>query len=145
MSHVSESVRVPYTPQQMFDLVDDVERYPEFLPGCLDARIEKQEGHVQRATLDLAFAGFQRSITTRNERMAGERIDLELVRGPFRYLRAQWRFEATEDGGCRVSLAGDYELRNRMLAWTVGSAIERFSGSLVEAFRRRAEAVYGSR
>jgi ribosome-associated toxin RatA of RatAB toxin-antitoxin module len=131
-----------YSPAQMYALVADVERYPEFLPGCTGARVVSREDDVVVGTVDLALKGLRQSFTTRNRLVPERRIDMELVEGPFKRLSGGWRFEPL-GSGCKVSLALDFELASRALALALGPAFNHFAGQLAEAFLKRAEAVYG--
>jgi len=143
MRSVRRSALVPHSAPEMFRLVDDVEAYPEFLPWCSDARIEKTEGDVVEASLTLNKGGLSKRFTTRNTRRPPEAIDLDLVGGPFRVLTGGWRFRDLGPGGCKVSLELDFEFESRMLDAILGAYFEKTCSSLVEAFTRRAQAVYG--
>ncbi|GGX85168.1 ribosome association toxin RatA [Litchfieldella qijiaojingensis] len=143
MPTVNRSALVRHSPQAMFDLVNDFERYPEFLPGCRRARlIEQDEAHLI-GELTLSKAGVEQSFTTRNDLYSPERIELSLVRGPFRRLRGRWLFTPMGEDACKVSLEMEFEFANRLLGMAFGKLFQQVAGQLVESFTRRADEVYG--
>jgi len=137
-------MRVPYSAQQMYDLVSDVEAYPRFLPWCNSARVLGTSGDRTTATIELALGGIRKSFTTRNRVVPGERIDIHLANGPFRRLEGSWRFRDLAEGGCEVSLDMDFEFASRMLSMALSRAFGQVTRTLVDAFRRRAAQIYGS-
>ncbi|QJQ95427.1 MULTISPECIES: type II toxin-antitoxin system RatA family toxin [Halomonadaceae] len=143
MPTVNRSALVRHSPKQMFDLVNDFERYPEFLPGCRRTRlIERSDTHLV-GELTLAKAGVEQSFTTRNDLHEPERIELSLVSGPFRRLHGRWQFTPMGENACKVSLEMDFEFANRLLGMAFGKLFQQVAGQLVEAFTRRADEVYG--
>lgn len=142
MIRINRSAFVPYGPGQMFDLVNDVAAYPEFLPWCADAAvIEQAPGHM-KARLKVEKGRLNYAFTTANRLDPGRAIDLELVDGPFRRFAGGWRFEPLEDG-CMVSLALEFEFSSRVLGKLMTAAFRPIADSLVDAFRKRAISVYG--
>ncbi|HSH48590.1 MAG TPA: type II toxin-antitoxin system RatA family toxin, partial [Halomonas sp.] len=136
MATVNRSAVVRHTPKQMFDLVNDFESYPEFLPGCRRARlIERDENHLI-GEMTLGRAGIEQSFTTRNDLHEPERIDLSLVKGPFKRLRGRWLFTPLGENICRVSLELEFEFANRLLAMAFGKLFQQVAGQLVDAFTR---------
>lgn len=142
MPKVHREALVPFTPAQMFALVNDVERYPEFLPGCAGARILDETEHSMRAQLTLSKGGMQQSFTTENRWQGNESLTMKLAEGPFRYLNGEWRFVALGDAGCRISLDVDFEFTSLLVGLAFGPAFQRLMGSLVDAFQQRAQEVY---
>nr|WP_297461043.1 type II toxin-antitoxin system RatA family toxin [uncultured Halomonas sp.] len=143
MPTVNRSALVRHSNQAMFDLVNDFERYPEFLPGCRRARLlERDENHLV-GELTLAKAGVEQSFTTRNELFAPDRIELSLVSGPFKRLQGQWLFIPMGETTCKVSLEMNFEFSNRLLGMAFGKLFSQVAGQLVDAFARRADEVYG--
>lgn len=142
MHSVHRSALVPYSAEQMFRLVDDVEAYPRFLPWCHDARIEREYGDIIEASLELKKGALRKRFTTRNTRRAHEAIELELLGGPFRALDGGWRFLGLGDAGCKVSLDLEFAFESRALEVVLGSFFEQTCNSLVDAFTRRARTVY---
>jgi ribosome-associated toxin RatA of RatAB toxin-antitoxin module len=143
MAEVVKTVLVPYSPQQMFDLVDGVERYPEFLPWCGATRLLHRDADITRATLTIAFKGVKQSFTTENPKTIPTAMDIRLVEGPFRRLDGSWRFTDLGGQGCRIEFRLSYELASRILDKLIGPVFGHIANTLVEAFIRRAEQVYG--
>jgi ribosome-associated toxin RatA of RatAB toxin-antitoxin module len=145
MTAVNKSALVPYSPAEMFALVDSVERYPEFLPWCKSTRILERSGDELRATLVLSMSGVEKSFTTCNRNQRNKMIEISLVEGPFRHLRGFWRFDALGDAGCKVSLDMEFEFSSRVLGLVVGPVFSQVANSLVDSFLKRAVDVYGKR
>lgn len=143
MARIQRSATVPYTPEQMFALVNDIEAYPEFLPWCRSARVLGQGDDWIRARLEMAKGALHRSFTTRNTLDHPRQIRIELEDGPFRKLEGDWHFDRTDAGGCRVSLDLEFEFAGRMLSAVAGPVFSQIASNLVDAFRRRAEQLYG--
>ena len=145
MRKVNRSAIVPYSAREMFVLVDDVEAYPEFLPWCNQAEVHNRTEDSVEATLELHKGSVSNKFTTRNTRKEFEEIDLALIGGPFRHLAGGWRFKELGDDGCKVLLELDFEFESRLVDMMFGSFFEDICNSLVDAFTKRAEAVFGSR
>ena len=143
MAEVVKTVLVPYTPQQMFDLVDAVERYPEFLPWCGSTRLLHRDEGITRATLTINFKGVKQSFTTENPKTIPTAMDIRLVDGPFRRLDGGWRFTDLGGKGCRIDFRLHYEIASRILDKLIGPVFGHIANTLVDAFIRRAEQVYG--
>ena len=143
----SESRFLPYTAQQMYDLVADVRRYPEFLPWTAAARIrsETDKGdHVEMlADLVISFKVFRERFGSRVLLWpARGRIDTSYIDGPFKYLESVWQFEDAE-GGCTVTFEVDFEFKNRLLQGAAGMFFNQAMQQVVRAFERRAAELYG--
>ena len=145
MRTVNRSALVPYSPAEMFGLVDDVESYPEFLPWCNDAKVHSRDTDTVEATLELHKGSVSNHFTTRNTLHRPEAIDLALVGGPFRHLEGGWRFQALDEAGSKVSLHLDFEFESMLVDMMFGRFFEETCNSLVDAFTKRAEAIYGNR
>ena len=148
MNLVRRSEVVRYSAQQMYDLVNDVPAYPQFLPWCRSAVVHEAGQDHMVATLDLAVAGFHKRFTTRNRLVPGQVIELQLVKGPFRHFSGRWLFEdhspaADRGAASTVSLAIDFDLESRLMQMVAGAALHRVADGLVVAFRQRAEIRYG--
>jgi ribosome-associated toxin RatA of RatAB toxin-antitoxin module len=139
---VQRSARVPYTAAQMFDLVDDIDRYPEFLHWCTAARVHSRQGNVVEATLEIGVLGFHRSFRTRNTLTRPELIQIELVTGPFRRLRGAWRFTDL-DGGSEVALSLAFEVTRSPFGVVFSKFFEELAGAQMAAFAGRADELYG--
>ncbi len=144
MTHIHRHAIVPYSPAQMFALVDDVPSYPEFLPWCGAAReLHRDEDEVE-ASVEIAKGSLRKTFTTRNRLQKDKMIEMRLVSGPFKHLEGFWRFDALGDGqACKVSLDLDFEFANRLLSMAVGPVFHAIANSLVDAFVQRARDVYG--
>ena len=145
MPTVKRSARVPYTPEQMFDLVNDIESYPKFLHWCRGARIDLKQGNTVEATLDIGVLGFHESFRTRNALERPERIGIDLVSGPFRRLRGEWRFVAASDQGSDISLTLSFEVTVSPFGLVFTRVFEELAGSQMTAFVDRAKAIYGAK
>jgi ribosome-associated toxin RatA of RatAB toxin-antitoxin module len=143
MRKVRRSALVPYTAEEMFRLVDDVEAYPEFLPWCNDATVESRSGDIVVATLELHKGSVSKHFTTRNTRHEFEAIELALVDGPFRQLDGGWRFRDINGNGCEVSLELEFEFDSKLVDMMFGGFFESTLETLVDAFTQRARAKYG--
>lgn len=145
MTRIQRSALVPYSPREMYDLVNDSRRYPEFLPWCTGARILADSPEERTASLDLSKGGISKSFTTINRLYPGERIEMRLKEGPFKTLSGLWRFTALGDAGCKVELDLQFEFSNKLVALAFGSIFSQIASSLVDAFQKRAVDVYGRR
>jgi len=149
MPSFSTRRRVPFTPRQMFDLVADVESYPQFLPLCeglvIRSRSETDGREVLVAAMTVGYKAIRETFTSRVALdRAADRVDVSYVDGPFRYLENAWRFVATADGGCDVMFDISYEMKSKMFELLVGAVFERAFRKFAEAFEARAVQVYGS-
>lgn len=143
MTSISKFALVPYSPAQMFELVEDIESYAEFLPWCKSARVLSRTGDEVRATLELSKGGVEKAFTTCNRIQKNKMIEMRLVEGPFKQLQGYWRFDALGDDGCKVSLDLEFEFASRMLGMVVGPVFNQVANSLVDSFQQRAVDVYG--
>jgi Oligoketide cyclase/lipid transport protein len=142
-THAEKKV-LPYTPEQMYRLVADVEKYPEFLPWCLAARIRRREGNVMFADLVIGFKMVRERFTSRVELdEPGRRIDVQYTEGPFQYLNNHWIFTPHERGVC-VDFYVDFEFRSKMLQKIMGVLFNEAVRRMVQAFETRAEQLYGN-
>jgi ribosome-associated toxin RatA of RatAB toxin-antitoxin module len=126
----------------MFDLVNDVDRYPEFLHWCRGAHIDTRQGNTLEATLQVGGFGFEQSFRTRNTLQRPERIGLDLVSGPFRRLHGEWRFVAAS-GGTDVSLTLTFEVTSSPFSVVFARVFEELAAAQMTAFVTRAAKVYG--
>lgn len=145
MQSISRSALVPYTAEEMFDLVDDVNAYPQFLPWCSASRERFRDVDTVEAEVEIRKAGVNKTFVTRNLRQRGKVIEMRLVDGPFKHLQGFWKFDALGDSGCRVSLDLQFEFSSKLLSITVGPVFNQIANTLVDAFCRRAEDKLGQR
>ncbi|HWX79033.1 MAG TPA: type II toxin-antitoxin system RatA family toxin [Steroidobacteraceae bacterium] len=140
---VERSALVTYTPAQMFALVNDVARYPDFLPWCVGVRVEEVSSTERIASMKIARGVLQTEFTTRNTLLPDAQIHMQLMHGPFRDLTGLWQFEAIGARGSRVQFKVQFEFKNRLTAAAFDAVFETLCGSIVDAFAQRAQKVYG--
>lgn len=145
MHRVERSVLVPYSAGEMFGLVADIRSYPRFLPWCAGARIRPQDDGAVEATIDIEYRGVKARFTTRNEHSPPEAIRMQLVDGPFRRLGGEWTFTQLRDDACKVHLNLHFQFAHGLVGRMVAPVFEAIASSMVDAFYRRAESVYGAR
>ena len=138
---------VPHSPEQMYALVADVERYPEFLPLCealsVRSRKERDGKELLVADMTVGYKAIRETFTTQVLLNGAEQaIDVKYIDGPFRYLDNRWRFEPLPDSGCSVHFFIDYEFKSRILGALMGSMFDRAFRMFTEAFEKRADAIY---
>ncbi len=146
MKHVHKSVLIWYSAAEMYALVTDVARYPEFLPWCDHACVLEAEASGMKAEVGIAFSGIRQTFTTQNRHVDGRQVAVKLLNGPFSRLDGAWNFVPLGDGSqraCRVELNLHYGFDNAALGALVGPVFDRIAGSLVDAFVKRAEQAYG--
>lgn len=139
----SEQRHLPYAPEQLYELVAGVERYPEFLPWCKAARINRREGDVFWADMVIAFKVFRERFTSKVTLIPKTGVDVEYIDGPFRYLTNHWRFLPAPDGGCTVDFYVDFEFRSKILQRLIGLLFDQAVHRMVSAFEARAAQLYG--
>jgi len=146
MREIQRSALVPYTPAQMFALVDDFERYAEFLPWVSGAELLERTDTQRVGRISVARAGFHEHFTTRNTVQAPQRLEMQLIDGPFHVLHGVWTFDAIGSlesaRGSRIALVLNFELKNRLADMLLAKKIETSCDTLVDAFVRRARQVY---
>jgi len=140
-THAERQV-VPYTPEQLFDLVADVGKYPQFLPWCIGARVRGVSETGLVADLTIGFGPFRESFTSRVTLDRPRRVNVRYENGPFRYLNNQWDFHPHENG-TEVAFFVDFEFRSRLLQAAIGVVFNEAVRRMVNAFQKRARDVYG--
>tara|TARA_R110001583_G_scaffold27985_8_gene99840 strand:- start:63425 stop:63895 length:471 start_codon:yes stop_codon:yes gene_type:complete len=139
----AERRKLPYTPEQMFDLVADIDSYSKFLPWCVASRVRRRNGDVLHADLVIGFKMFREKYTSKVTLQPHDRIDVEYLQGPFKYLNNHWVFEPTEDGGTFLDFFVDFEFRSALLQKMIGVVFNEAVKLMVGAFETRAHEVYG--
>ena len=142
MTIVKKSREVSYSCEQMYNLVNDIEHYGEFLPHLSDSVVHHRDEDEVQATLNVSAAGMQKSFTTRNRLQANKMIEIRLVDGPFSHLEGFWRFDETALG-CMISFDLEFEFAGRMFSMLLGPIFEQVTDQMVDAFCDRAKALYG--
>ena len=143
MTQVDRSALVLHTAEQMFDLINDVEKYPEFLPWCAKTEVVSRSDDELVATLHLAKGGLTYSFTTRNHLSRPHKMVLELEQGPFSSLRGIWEFKALSEEACKVSLHLQFDFAGAITSFAMGQVFNQVATTLVDSFVERADQIYG--
>ena len=139
----AERRTLPYSPEQLFTLVAEVDRYPEFLPWCLNSRIKKRDGSVFHADLIIGYKMIREKFGSRVTLNAPDHIHVEYLDGPMKYLSNHWRFIPEEGGGCTIDFFVDFEFKNPVLQNLIAVFFNKAVMKMVEAFENRAKDLYG--
>ncbi|HET7817357.1 MAG TPA: type II toxin-antitoxin system RatA family toxin [Sphingomicrobium sp.] len=143
MPRHSETKHLPYTPEQLFDLVADVARYDEFLPWVVAVRVRSSSATETVADLVVGFNAFKERFTSRVVKEPPRRICVDYVEGPLKYLHNEWRFDPAPDGGTNVHFSVDFAFRSRIFEALAGQMFDRALRRMTNAFEQRAAALYG--
>ncbi len=144
MVTINKNALVPYTPEQMFGLVDDINAYKIFLPWCSDS-IELERGIAEvKATVELSKGSIKKSFTTHNILKKHNSIEMQLVDGPFKKLHGFWYFKSLQGGSsCKIELDLNYEFSNRLVSMAIGPVFTTVANNLVDSFIERAKTLHG--
>ncbi|RKF17507.1 type II toxin-antitoxin system RatA family toxin [Alginatibacterium sediminis] len=142
MQQVQRSALVGFSAQQMYNLVNKVEDYPKFLPGCVDSKVIEHDQRSMLAEVSIAKAGIRNAFVTRNQLSPDESIVMHLDKGPFKSLLGEWRFEALDEQACKVILDLKFEFSNKLVAAAFGKVFSELANNMVKAFTQRAKEVY---
>lgn len=143
MHHFSEKRVLPYSEQQLFGLVADVAKYPEFLPWCLGARIHNRKEGQFDADVIIGFKMFRERFTSRVTLESNSKVDVDYIKGPMKRLYNHWRFIPQPDGSCLVDFEVDFEFKSKVLNQMIGALFGEACRRMMSAFEERAEALYG--
>ncbi len=143
MAQLSKSALVMYSADQMYQLVDDINSYPQFIPNCADAKRQAISETVVEGSLLINKAGISKWFTTQNTLTSNHRIDMKLVNGPFKFLHGYWLFTPLDDNACKVELNLEFEFSSKMIELAFGKVFNHVTSSMVSAFTQRAKTVYG--
>ncbi len=143
MTHVQRSALVSFSAAQMFNLVNDIDSYPEFVPWCVRCEVHNDSAYEKQATMSFAKRGINASVTTRNELVTDKEITMRLVKGPFKHLVGRWVFHALDEHACKVELDMQFSFSNRIYEVTLGPIFSQVANKLVSAFTERAQQLYG--
>ncbi|MCX7087967.1 MAG: type II toxin-antitoxin system RatA family toxin [Methylococcales bacterium] len=143
MTTVEKSALVKFSALQMFNLVEDVEAYPEFLPWCSGSRILSRADNVLEAELIIAKGGFNKAFATRNHSDPGGRITISLLNGPFSYLEGVWDFMPLREDASKISLNLQFEMNGKLAALAFGVVFNQICNTMVGSFTQRAKQLYG--
>jgi ribosome-associated toxin RatA of RatAB toxin-antitoxin module len=133
---------MPYSAQQMFDLVNDIDAYPLYMDGCVGAQVLRRDDALIEARLDLSRGGIRQSFTTRNRLVAPSSIVMELVEGPFTEFEGNWAFKALQEDACKVSLDLRFSVSNKVVGMAARKLFDSVTGNLVDALCQRAREIY---
>lgn len=142
MPQISRSALVPYSAEKMYNLVNDVDSYPQFLPGCVGSRVLNHVNNEMTASVEVAKAGISKTFITHNILHDNKSIQIQLVKGPFRKLMGNWLFTPLNENACKVELYLDFEFTNKLIELAFGRIFKELAGNMVQAFTRRAHEVY---
>lgn len=143
MHKVQRSVLVPYSAEQMFDLVAKVEDYQKFLPWCGGSEVRNRTEQGEDASVVIQFAGLRQRFTTRNTHDYPRSISLALVDGPFSDLNGKWEFQKLAEDACKVIFTLEYSFSSRTVEAIIGPVFNRIASSFIDAFTKRADEIYG--
>jgi len=144
MPSIRETRRLPFSAEQMFDLVADVDKYPEFLPWVAATRVRDNSDTTMTADMLVGFKAIREKFTSKVEKHRPDTIRVHYVDGPLRDLDNVWTFEPTDGGGCEIHFSVDFAFKSKMFEALAGQYIDRAFRKMVAAFEERAEALYGS-
>ena len=144
MPNHSETRHLPYTPEQMFDLVADVGSYGEFLPWVTAMRVRSNSDTEAVADMIVGFKGLRETFTSKVEKQRPDRVHVDYLEGPLKYLRNDWAFRPDGEGGCYVDFAVDFQFRNRVFEMLAGQVFGAALRKMIGAFEDRARALYGA-
>ncbi len=142
MKRIRRSALVPFSARQMFSLVDDIPRYPEFLPWCSDSEVLTREPGRVRARLEIRKGSFRKGLTTNNRLEPYSGIYMVLEEGPFSVFEGNWTFAELREDACKVDLDLQFEFANPVMSVILSPLFEDIGNTMVDAFSRRAESVY---
>jgi coenzyme Q-binding protein COQ10 len=144
MPRHSETKHLPYTPEQLFELVADVEKYDEFLPWVVAVRVRSSSEEVTVADLVVGFNAFKERFTSRVTKERAKRILVDYIEGPLKYLKNEWRFDPAPEGGTLVHFSVDFAFKSRLFESLAGAMFDRALRRMTGAFEQRAATLYGS-
>ena len=143
MTEIERSALVPWSPEQMFAVVKDVDAYTTFLPWCAGSKLVSETDTEIIGRLEVAKGGIRRTMTTRNRIEPPRKMYIELIEGPFKEFSGLWTFDALGDAGCKVTLRLKFEVDGRLMGFALGKVFNVAADRMVDAFCERAEQVYG--
>ncbi|QGH29132.1 type II toxin-antitoxin system RatA family toxin [Kluyvera intermedia] len=142
MPQISRTALVPYSAEQMYQLVNDVNAYPDFIPGCTGSRVLESGPTQMTAAVDVSKAGISKTFTTRNTLTDNQSILMHLVDGPFKKLIGGWKFTPLSQDACKIEFQLDFEFTNKLIELAFGRIFKELALNMVQAFTMRAREVY---
>ncbi len=143
MTTVQKSALVKFSAQQMFQIVDNIEAYPDFLPWCSGSRILKRDGNIVEAEIQISKAGFNKSFATRNENDGCGKLFMTLLDGPFSMLEGVWDFMPLREDASKISLDLEFEMHGKFASLAFGAVFNQICNTMVSSFTERAKIIYG--
>ncbi|MFJ3054300.1 type II toxin-antitoxin system RatA family toxin [Herbaspirillum sp. NPDC087042] len=143
MAVVHKTVLINYSAEQMFNLVDRVEDYPEFLPWCGGVEVAERSEHSLTAKIKISYHGLRQSFSTQNSNERPTSMTMRLVEGPFKHFEGRWHFKALREDACKIEFDMEYEFSSRILEGVIGPVFSMIANSFVDSFCKRAEQIYG--
>lgn len=144
MTRIDRSALLPFPAAQLFQLVNDIESYPQYMTGCVAAEVLRREEDLVEARLDLSQGGISQSFSTRNRNQPPDVIHLELLEGPFEHFAGRWHFQQLGNAGCKVSLNLEFRMSSRLLGLAASKLFEAVAMDLIDSVTRRAGQLYGA-
>lgn len=145
MTDIHKTAVVPYSADEMYALVVDIESYPDFLPWCAGAKLINRDEHHSFGTVVLKAGKIRYSFTTENIVQPGREIKMRHVKGPFKHLNGSWQFEPADNTSCAVTLDVSFEFKNKVIKLALGKILNRIMGTMIDSFTQRAIEIYGQR
>ena len=142
-THIQRSALLPYSAAAMYNLINDVERYPEFLPWCSAGEILEQNENFMRAALKIAKGHLSQRFVTKNTLLLNEKVSMALEEGPFSQLQGDWEFKALGESACKISLDLKFDYAGPIIKATLGPLFTQAANTMVDAFCQRAKELYG--
>lgn len=142
MPQINRSALVLFSVEQMYQLINDIDSYPDFLPGCIGSQVINPANNEMTAVVDVATAGICKTFITRNTLLDNQSINMQLVDGPFHKLIGGWQFTPLSAKACKVELHLDFEFANTLIELAFSRVFKELVGSMVQAFTQRAKQVY---
>ncbi|MBD3821826.1 MAG: type II toxin-antitoxin system RatA family toxin [Thiotrichales bacterium] len=143
MKKITRSALLPYAALEVYNIVNDVASYPEFLPWCGGAEVLESTETSMLASVTIAKAGLKQTFVTRNELAPGEFIKMQLVEGPFSHLTGKWEFKVLDERACKISFELVFEVSHPLLKAALGAVFEQIASTMVQSFCERAKQLYG--
>lgn len=143
MTVIHRTALVEFSAYQMYDLVNDISAYPEFLPMCAQVDVHSQSATEAEATLSIVKGAIKIEFATHNDMIKNQEITIRLIKGPFKHLTGVWKFVPLSAHASKVTLDLQFEFSNRMLAMALGVVFKKLANTMLDAFCQRAKVVYG--
>lgn len=141
MKKITRTALLPYSSLEIFNIVNDVNNYSEFLPWCSNSEVLESDDNSLTARVEISKAGIKQSFTTKNTLVNGRSIQLDLVDGPFSHLKGTWEFTELEQNACKISLDLEYEVSNAIFNFALSALFEQIASTLVDSFCIRAKEI----